>query len=273
MSSRSFRLETRSRARDEIKKIMQTVEKVRKWEKKWIDMGVSNSLKVYKWVPVRDDNPEEDEDKENDAFGLAEDQQRTTQPPQGEPTLPDILPSAPVTVVPDLKLGSTQINLAPVQALPEMLLDTDDGNKLTEPNTAATDLLSSLLPSNDESPMDITTTPPQEPQITTPEVATKPETVENVEDAGIEVAQQEATSAVATSDDTVQPTQRSEEGVEAAKDNCPSLDVQDMPAVPSEQSTTLEQVSTHLQTESVERSLEQSDAPSPKKQKLDSPDS
>ncbi len=31
---------------------------------------------------------------------------------------------APVTVVPDLKLGSTQINLAPVQALPEMLLDT-----------------------------------------------------------------------------------------------------------------------------------------------------
>lgn len=31
MSSRSFRLETRSRARDEIKRIMQTVEKVRKW--------------------------------------------------------------------------------------------------------------------------------------------------------------------------------------------------------------------------------------------------
>ena len=29
--------------------------------------------------------------------------------------------------------------------------------------------------------------------------------------------------------------------------SCPSLDVQDMPAVPSEQSTTLEQVSTHLQ--------------------------
>ncbi len=83
-------------------------------EKKWIDMGVSNSLKVYKWVPgetkqlfntvcasrklsvsplVRDDNPEEDDDKENEAFELAEDQQRTTQPPQGEPTLPDILPS------------------------------------------------------------------------------------------------------------------------------------------------------------------------------------
>ena len=31
---------------------------------------------------------------------------------------------APVTVVPDLKLGSTQINLALVQALPDMLLDT-----------------------------------------------------------------------------------------------------------------------------------------------------
>jgi hypothetical protein len=51
MTSRSFRLETRSRARDEIKRIMQTVEKVRKWEKIWIETGLSNHLKVYKWVP------------------------------------------------------------------------------------------------------------------------------------------------------------------------------------------------------------------------------
>ena len=31
MTSRSFRLETRSRAKDEMKRIVQTIEKVRKW--------------------------------------------------------------------------------------------------------------------------------------------------------------------------------------------------------------------------------------------------
>ncbi len=31
MTSRSFRLETRSRAKDEMKKIIQTIEKVRRW--------------------------------------------------------------------------------------------------------------------------------------------------------------------------------------------------------------------------------------------------
>ena len=69
MSSRStFRLETRSRARDDIKRIVQAVDKVRRWwvnveftvfvtffarEKKWVDLGLSNSLKVFKWVPSR----------------------------------------------------------------------------------------------------------------------------------------------------------------------------------------------------------------------------
>jgi hypothetical protein len=38
---------------------MQTVEKVRKWEKIWIETGLSNHLKVYKWVPVREDTKEE----------------------------------------------------------------------------------------------------------------------------------------------------------------------------------------------------------------------
>ena len=31
MTSRSFRLETRSRAKDEVKKIIQAIEKVRRW--------------------------------------------------------------------------------------------------------------------------------------------------------------------------------------------------------------------------------------------------
>jgi len=50
-STRSTRAETRSRAKDDIKKAMSTLEKVRKWEKKWVTIAES-SLSVYKWVPM-----------------------------------------------------------------------------------------------------------------------------------------------------------------------------------------------------------------------------
>lgn len=49
----SFRLETRSRAKDEIKRVMMTIEKVRKWEKKWVHVGPPTcTMKVFKWMPV-----------------------------------------------------------------------------------------------------------------------------------------------------------------------------------------------------------------------------
>ena len=41
---------------------------------------------------VRDDNNDEDDDKENEPYELTEDSPTTAPPPQGEPTLPDILP-------------------------------------------------------------------------------------------------------------------------------------------------------------------------------------
>lgn len=57
-----MRLETRSRAKDDVKRVMLSVERVRKWEKKWVNVGPSScTLKVFKWVPVSQDQCKKEE--------------------------------------------------------------------------------------------------------------------------------------------------------------------------------------------------------------------
>ncbi|PAA48917.1 hypothetical protein BOX15_Mlig015668g1 [Macrostomum lignano] len=55
MFSRGLRSETRSKAKEDLKKIVSTIEHVRKWEKKWVHIK-DTSLTVYKWIPSAEQN-------------------------------------------------------------------------------------------------------------------------------------------------------------------------------------------------------------------------
>merc|ERR1712212_840534 len=57
---RTTRAGTRSIAREEIKRVKKSLEKVRQWEKKWVVLEESG-LKVYRWVPKPREEREDNE--------------------------------------------------------------------------------------------------------------------------------------------------------------------------------------------------------------------
>lgn len=48
---RALRSETRQKAKDDIKKVMNSIEKVKKWERRLVSIN-DTTLKIYKWVPI-----------------------------------------------------------------------------------------------------------------------------------------------------------------------------------------------------------------------------
>merc|ERR1712066_791998 len=103
--ARTTRAGTRNFAREEIKRVKKQLEKVRKWEKKWVVLEECG-LKVYRWVPKPMTATEEKEKKDSPLkaalkqnmthkyAGKSSVSSKDDLEPAKEPTIPTEVPTA-----------------------------------------------------------------------------------------------------------------------------------------------------------------------------------
>lgn len=148
--SRSVRAETRSRAKDDIKRVMQAVDKVRHWEKKWVTIS-DTTMKIYKWVPISSNSEKKAKLQLNNKISDKENSQK------GTPTPPQITPSYAGLTAEDSNTCECQIHerLAPF-LLPQlffnlliMFIYISAGFSVVSDSQGAADFVSSMPFSED----------------------------------------------------------------------------------------------------------------------------
>ncbi|KAK6012801.1 BCL7, conserver region [Ostertagia ostertagi] len=121
-ANRTHRAETRNRTKDELRKVISSIEKVRKWEKKWV-LIKDTAIKIQKWVPVtaqmnipppKITKPAIDEDTSNTIQSTEE----VSQDSATAPTLLDSLDSVPIsTMIPTLDFPKPPLIQIPIKPL------------------------------------------------------------------------------------------------------------------------------------------------------------
>ncbi|KAL5110194.1 B-cell CLL/lymphoma 7 protein family member A [Taenia crassiceps] len=112
----ALRAETRSRARDDTRRVHKSTEKVQRWEKKWVPVK-DTSMLIYKWVPVA-----EDEHAQPKKSGFVRAQANVLAPTGGSIITMSSCP-------PELRtVDSTPIEGAPSDRMPKMEASSEISN-------------------------------------------------------------------------------------------------------------------------------------------------